>query len=161
MIDLKQHWKEIRAHFNKSVRSSLHVSIASVNKEGGPTVTPIGSLFLNKDQKGFYFERYTSSLPLNGKHNKNICVLAVNSNLWFWIKSLLKSKFKKQPAIKLYCVLGNKREATEIELSRLKKRTKFFRISKKGYNELWGDMKHIREITFTKVEMMKLGNMTN
>jgi len=160
-MNILDDWPAIRAHFNKSVRSSLHVSIASVAKDGNPTVTPIGSLFLNNGQKGFYFERYTSNLPLNGKHNKRVCVLAVNSNLWFWIRSLLKSKFKKQPAIKLYGTLGDRREATEIELSRLKKRTKFFKISKKGYDYLWGDMKHVREISFTRVEKMKLGNMTS
>ena len=98
---------------------------------------------------------------LDAKHNKNICVLAVNSNLWFWIRSLLKSKFKKDPAVKLYGVLGERRKASEIELSRLKKRTKLFKISKQGYNELWGDMKYVREITFTRVEKMKLGNMTS
>ncbi len=153
-------WTEIREHFNKSVRSSLHVSIGSVSKDGNTTVTPIGSLFLNKGQKGFYFERYTASLPMNSKHNNQICVLGVHSSKWFWIRSLLKSKFTKPPAIKLYGVLGERREATEIELSRLKRRTKLFKISKKGYDYLWGDMKQVREITFTKIEMMKLGNMT-
>ena len=160
-MDIIEHWKDIREHINKSVRSSLHVSIASVNIEGNPTVTPIGSLFLNRHQKGFYFERYTSNLPLNGRHNKNICVLAVNSNLGFWISSLINSKFKKHPAIKLYGVLGERRKASEIELSRLKKRTRFFKISKKGYKDLWGDMNYVRDITFTKAEKMKLGNLTN
>ncbi len=153
-------WTEIREHFNKSVRSSLHVSIGSVSKDGNTTVTPIGSLFLNKGQKGFYFERYTASLPMNSVHNNQICVLGVHSSKWFWIRSLLKSKFTKPPAIKLYGVLGERREATAIELSRLKRRTKLFKISKKGYDYLWGDMKQVREITFTKIEMMKLSNMT-
>ncbi len=153
-------WTEIREHFNKSVRSSLHVSIGSVSKDGNTTVTPIGSLFLNKGQKGFYFERYTASLPMNSTHNNQICVLGVHSSKWFWIRSLLRSKFTKPPAIKLYGVLGERREATTIELSRLKRRTKLFKISKKGYDYLWGDMKQVREITFTKIEMMKLGNMT-
>jgi len=160
-MEIQEDWPAIRAHFNKSIRSNFHVSVGSVAKDGNPTVTPIGSLFLNSGQKGFYFERYTSSLPLNSEFNKNICVLAVNSNVWFWVQSLLKSKFKKQPAIKLHGTLGARREATEVELSRLKKRTKFFKISKKGYDYLWGDMKHVREISFTKVEGMKLGNMIN
>jgi len=71
------------------------------------------------------------------------------------------SKFKQDPALKLYGALGEKRAATEIELSRLKKRTRLFKLSKKGYDYLWGDMKQVREITFTKVEQMKLGNMAN
>ncbi len=159
-MNLTDDWTKIREHFNRSVRSSLHVSICSVAKDGNPTVTPIGSLFLNKGQQGFYFEKYTSSLPMNSAHNKNVCVLGVNSNLWFWIRSLFKSKFSKPPAIKLYGILGERREATAIELSRLKRRTRLFKISKKGYDYLWGDMKYVREISFTKIELVKLGNMT-
>ena len=160
-MNIQENWSDIRAHFNRSVKSSLHVSIASVNSVGQPTVTPIGSLFLNKEQQGFYFEKYTSNLPLNAKHNKNICVLAVNSNLWFWVRSLLKVKFINYPAVKLYGVLGEKRKASEIELSRLKKRTKLFKISKKGYNYLWGDMTYVRKVEFTKAEKIKLGEMTS
>ena len=160
-MNIQENWSDIRAHFNRSVKSSFHVSIASVNSEGHPTVTPIGSLFLNKEQQGFYFEKYTSNIPLNAKKNKNICVLAVNSNLWFWVRSLLKVKFKKYPAVKLYGVLGEKRKATEIELSRLKKRTKLFKISRKGYDYLWGDMNYVREIEFSKAEKIKLGKLTS
>jgi hypothetical protein len=159
-MNIQENWSDIRAHFNRSVKSSFHVSIASVNSEGQPIVTPIGSLFLNKELRGFYFEKYTSNLPLNAKQNKNICVLAVNSNLWFWVRSLIKVKFINDPAVKLYGVLGEKRKASEIELSRLKKRTKLFKISKKGYDYLWGDMCYVREVEFTKAEKIKLGKMT-
>jgi len=49
-MDIKSNWKEIKRHFNRSFRTNFHVSIASVDKDNNPTVTPIGSLFLNNNQ---------------------------------------------------------------------------------------------------------------
>ena len=120
-MDITKNWKAIRNHFNKSFKSNLHVSIASVNSNNLPTVTPVGTLFLNGDQTGFYFEKYISKLPENGKSNSNICVLAVNSTKWFWIKSLYKLKFNNYPALKLYGKLGTKREASEIEINEIER----------------------------------------
>ena len=105
-MDLKLNWDKIRKHFNRSFSSNFHVSIASIGADDTPTVTPIGSLFLNNDQTGFYFEKYPSKLQTYSGINKKICVLAVNSNTWFWIKSLFIGRFNKYPAIKLYGVLG-------------------------------------------------------
>ena len=123
-INLKKDWNNIRIHFSKSMASSMHVSIASVDENQIPTVTPIGSLFLNKDQTGFYFEKYPTKLPHHAEINKNVCVLAVNSNTWFWLKSLFKGKFNNYPAIKLYGQLGERRKASKIEISRLQHRMK-------------------------------------
>jgi hypothetical protein len=152
-------WDKIRLHFNKSFRSNFHVSIASVSSNNTPTVTPIGSLFLNSDQTGFYFEKFPSKLPMYSKMNRKICVLAVNSNRWFWLKSLFNGKFNSYPGIKLYGELGEKRKATEIEIFRLKKR---MRMTKglKGHQYLWNSMTMVRELTFSKVEKINLGDMT-
>ena len=57
-MNLIPDWKIIRMHFNKSFKSSFYVSIASVDINNNPTVTPIGSLFLNDNQTGFYFEKF-------------------------------------------------------------------------------------------------------
>ncbi len=86
-------------------------------------------------------------------------MLAVNSNNWFWIKSLFRGKFNNYPAIKLYGELGQRREATEIEIRRLNKRMKTTK-GMKGNKYLWGDMKFVRDITFTKAEKINLGEMT-
>ena len=158
-MDIKTEWKKIKLHFNKSFRSNFHVSIASVDAAQNPTVTPIGSLFLNKDQTGFYFEKYPSKLPVHAKSNQKICVLAVNSNVWLWIRSLFTGKFNSYPAIKLYGELGEKRNATEIENNKLKKRMRFTN-GMKGTKYLWGDMEFVRDITFTKAEKINLGKMT-
>ncbi|MET2984035.1 pyridoxamine 5'-phosphate oxidase family protein [Aureibaculum conchae] len=159
-MDIIKNWSTIRTHFNKSFRSNLHVSIASVDAENNPTVTPIGTFFLNGDQTGFYFEKYPTKLPKNINSNNNICVLGVNSNKWFWLKSLFKVKFDKYPALKLYGELGHRRKATEIEISRLKRRMKTTN-SLKGNKYLWGDMEYVREICFTKAEKVNIGKMTS
>ena len=146
-MDINLNWSEIRRHFNKSFNTNFHVSIASADENNNPSVTPIGSLFLNKDQSGFYFEKYPSNLPKHAMRNKNICVLAVNSGRWFWIKSLFSGKFNTTPALKLYGELGERREATEIEKSRLNRRMKATKLLK-GNTYLWKDMPHVRELTF-------------
>ncbi len=152
-------WNNIRLHFNKSFRSNFYVSIASVDANNNPTVTPIGSLFLNNDQSGFYFEKYPSKLPIHAEANNNICILAVNSSTWFWVKSLFNGKFRNYPGIKLYGELGNRRKPTEIETSRLNRRMKATK-GFKGNTYLWGDMGFVREITFSKAEKINLGEMT-
>lgn len=159
-MDIKKDWVEIRKHFNRAFRSNFYVSIASVDTENKPTVTPIGSLFLNRDQTGFYFEKYPSSLPKHAETNPNICALAVNTSMWFWLKSLFKGKFNSNPALKLYGVLGARREATEKEISHLQRRMRATR-GLKGNTYLWSDMQFVREVVFDRVEAVRLGDMTS
>lgn len=158
-MDIVSNWKEIKNHYNRSFRSNFHVSIATIDVHNKPTVTPIGSLFLNNNRTGYYFEKYPTKIPGNVHSNPNVCVLAVNSNTWFWLKSLFFGKFKSYPAIKLYGHLGDKRIATDIEAKRLNNRmkgTKGF----KGNRYLWGRMDYVRDISFTSAEKINLGNMT-
>ena len=158
-MELKSNWKEIKNHFNKSFKTNFHVSVASVDEDNNPTVTPIGSLFLNNNQTGYYFEKYPKKLAIHAKNNSSICVLAVNSGVLFWIKSLFSGEFKKHPAIKLYGKLGDRREATAIEIKRLNARMRSTKRLK-GNSYLWGKMVFVRDISFTKSEKINLGEMT-
>jgi hypothetical protein len=158
-MDMVINWPDIRKHFTKSFGSSLHCAIASIDKHNIPTVTPIGSLFLNKDQTGFYFEKFPKNLPKNIETNAQICVLGVNSSKWFWLRSLFKEKFQAYPALKLYGTVGNRRKANPTELRALKRRMKFT-SSLKGHKYLWNDMEYVRELTFTRVEKINIGHMT-
>lgn len=158
-MDITNEWNNIRKHFNICFKLNFHVSVASVDKENKPTVTPIGSLFLNDDQTGFYFEKYPSKLPIHANENPNICVLAVNSSTIFWLKALFRGKFDQYPGLKLYGQLGERRKATDQENSRLKRRMKSTKRLR-GNKYLWGDMEMVREINFTKVEKINLGDMT-
>jgi len=158
-MDLTENWSAIRKHFSQSFGSSLHVSIASVAADNAPTVTPVGTVFLNADQTGFYFEKFISTLPKHAADNNQICLLAVNSSKLFWLKSLFKARFDTYPAYRLYGSLGKRREATEAEIRALKKRLKTTRRLK-GHKYLWGDMMEVREISFHKGEKINIGKMT-
>ena len=159
-MDIKTDWTSIKHHFSKSFRSNFYISIGSVDSENNPTVTPIGSLFLNDNQSGFYFEKYPSKLPIHAITNRNICALGVNSSKIFWLKSLFKGKFSNYPAIKLYGQLGERRKATAKEIIRLNRRLKITK-GLKGNKYLWGKMEFVRDITFTKAEKINLGKMTD
>ena len=158
-MDVVNDWKTIRKQFNRSFRQNLHIPIASINGDNEPTITPIGSLFLNHDQTGFYFEKFPSTLPKYAKINPCICAVAVNTSKWFWLKSILRGKFKSIPAIKLHGILGDRRKATTKEILRLNRRMKSTK-GMRGNVYLWSDMDFIREITFTRAESVKLGKMT-
>ena len=158
-INLEQNWQKIRWHFRKSFGSNMHVAIASVDENNQPTVTPIGSLFLNDNQTGFYFEKFAIKLNENSKINTKICVLAVNSDKWFWLKLLFKLRFSEYPAIKLYGELGVKRGATQKEYTAFQRRIRKTKTLK-GSKYLWQDMSMVREIKFTKGEKINLGKMT-
>ncbi|MEN8248434.1 MAG: hypothetical protein ABFS32_05845 [Bacteroidota bacterium] len=158
-MDIIENWQDIRAHFRRSFRSNFHVSVASLTADGNPTVTPIGSMFLNDDQTGFYFEKYPEKLPRYAGVNKKICVLGVNSNSLFWIKSLFRRRFSTYPGLRLYGELGSRRKATDKETKRLNRRMKATK-GLKGNTYLWGKMKYVREVKFTSVEKVNLGKMT-
>jgi hypothetical protein len=153
-------WPAVRAHFRRCWKINFHVSIASVGEDQYPTVTPIGSLFLNQDATGFYFEKYPGLLPRHALVNPHVCILAVNSSRWFWLFSLFRGRFNTYPALKLYGVLGQKRTATADEKKRLLNRMKMAR-GLKGYHYLWKDMEYVRELKFTRVEKINLGKMTD
>ena len=66
-MDIKTNWEKIRLHFNKSFRSNFHVSIASVDSENNPTVTPIGSLFLKKIKRDSILRNFLQNYRLTLK----------------------------------------------------------------------------------------------
>lgn len=158
-IDIIKNWPQVKEHFRKCIKANMHVAIASVDENHIPTVTPIGSLFLNANQTGFYFEKFATKLNKNSKTNKSICILAVNTGKWFWIRSLFKGKFSAYPAVKLYGELGEKRDATSKEFRAFQRRVRSTK-SLKGHQYLWKDMSQVREIKFTKAEKINLGTMT-
>jgi len=159
MMDLIENWSKIRTHFRTSLRGNLHVAIASVCEDGTPTVSSVGSLFLNDNQTGFYFEKYVTKLPKNATDRAQICVLGVNSSKLFWLRSLFKGRFDRYPAVRLYGTLGVKRDATEKEKARLKRMVRSTSWLK-GNKYMWSDMPYVREVSFHKAEKINLGKMT-
>lgn len=158
-MDLEENWSEVRLLFRESFKSSFHYAIASVADNGEPHVTPIGSLILTEPGRGFYFEKFPRHLPRNVAGNNRICVLAVNSSRWFWLKSLWNGKFEAPPAVRLHGIARELRPANERETALWQKRVHRLRLTK-GHKLMWSDMNMVREIEFDRLEPVCIGPMT-
>jgi len=159
-MEIDTHWPIVKKLFKKAFSSSFHYSIASIDLNGKPHVTPIGSLILGEPGHAIYFEEFTSQLPENLKNNKFISILAVDSSKWFWLKSLIKGKFTEPPALRLNGEAGILREATRIEINLWHKRVKSVAFTK-GHKIMWQRMGKVREIEFTSIEPVHIGSMTS
>lgn len=159
-MNVHENWKQVKALFRESFRSSFHYSIATVSENGEPHVTPIGSLILGKPGEGFYFEKFTRQLPNNVRANCRVCVFAVNSSRWFWLKSLLLGRFELPPAVRLHGTAKELRPATERELALWRKRVRSVRFTR-GHKLMWSDMDRVRTIEFDRVEPVHIGQMTH
>lgn len=153
-------WKEVKGLFKDSFKSSFHFSIATVSENGEPHVTPIGSLILGQPGCGIYFERFPKTLPRNLANSRQVCVLAVNSSRWFWLKSLVRGNFASPPAVRLHGIAGELRDATNTEIALWQKRVRRVSFSK-GHALMWRGMTKVRDIKFTKVEPVQIGQMTS
>ncbi|MBT3388879.1 MAG: pyridoxamine 5'-phosphate oxidase family protein [Chloroflexi bacterium] len=156
---LNKNWSEIKALFKRSFRSSFHYAIATINENGEPHITPIGSLILGEAGQGIYFEEFPQRMPRNLQINQQVCVLAVDSGVGFWLKSLLRGKFVSPPAVRLYGIAGELRPATEKEIQLWQRRVRRVRFSK-GHAMMWAKMSMVREIKFTHMEPVQMGKMT-
>ncbi|MCA9935931.1 MAG: pyridoxamine 5'-phosphate oxidase family protein [Ardenticatenaceae bacterium] len=159
-MQVNENWAEIKQLFRNAFRSSFHYAIATVNENGEPHITPIGSLILGKPGHGVYFEEFPSQLPRNLKTNQHVCVLAVNSDRWFWLKSLIRGRFAEPPAVRLYGTVGEVRPATPKEIQLWQRRVKPVSFTK-GHAMMWRQMSTVRDIAFSHMEPVRIGDMTH
>ena len=158
-MEIKSDLETIRRHFFKAHSSNLHVSMATVNPDGTPWVTPIGSFLLQRNGVGIYFEMFPKALTRNLEKNPNVVVMAVNSGFWFWLKSILRGGFSISPALRLIGRVGELRDPTEEEVKVLSKRFDLFKGTK-GHKLMWSRVSKVREIHFTDVAPVRIGRMT-
>jgi len=158
-MELGKHWKTIQLVFQEARDSSLHYAIATVNEDGTPHITPIGALFLREDKTGFYFEEFPVNMSRNSERNPRVCILAVNSNPTFWLKSLVAGKFEPPPAVRLKGTVGKRREGTKEEIAMWQDHVKPARGTK-GHEILWKNMRMVRDIQFDSFEPVSCGEMT-
>ncbi len=154
--ELELIWPQVRRLF---ARSDVTV-ITSVNQDGSPHVTPIGSIFLRRDCSGYYLERFPTGLPRNVEHNPRIAVYAAEGGKFFWMQSLVRGRFVRLPAIRLLGRAGERRFITDEEQARFLRKVRFFRWTK-GYDLLWSDFKYVRELVFDGYEPVLAGRMTH
>ena len=147
-MDVKHHWPQIVQTIRQGQKSSMHCSIASVDENGMPNITPIGTVFLRDDQSAYFFDSFTSQLANNTQHNPNVCLSAVNSSTLYWLKSFFKGQFSTPPGVRLYGTIGPLREGTQEELAAVENRIKPMKRLK-GSKLIWSDFTHVKDIQFT------------
>lgn len=107
-------WQNIRQIVADAQRAAMHCSIATVNPQGFPSITPIGTVFLDhQSSTGFFFDTYSTTFSENLQHQPLACIQAVNSSKLFWLSSMFKGKFKHYPGymqrLALYVLQQRKR----------------------------------------------------
>lgn len=153
-------WPAVRAVFTQAFRSSLHFAVASVGPDGAPHVTPIGSVLLSTPGRGIYFEVFTRGLPHNVQRDARVCVLAVDSGRWRWLRAFTTGRFSTPPALRLHGrIVGESRPPTAEELAQWQRRVGPLRHLR-GYSLLWGHLESVRDIQFDRADPIALGVMT-
>ena len=158
-MSLESQWPQIRRAFGEAFASSMHFSVATVSPNGRPHVTPIGSVLLQEPGRGIYFEEFPRRMPSHFNGNARVCVLAVNSSRWFWLGALLRGRFPRPPAVRLYGEVGSRRRATAQERRWWLRRVRRVRFTR-GHRLLWSSMGMVRELHFTEVDIVNLRTMT-
>jgi hypothetical protein len=159
-VQLEEHWQQIMYICAKGMGN---FAFATVNEDGTPHLTPIGSLILRDDCTGFYFEEYPSSLPANLERDNRLSILAVDFRKSFWISSFFLGRYTHPVAVRLNGRAGERREATEEELTAFHdiiwvKLLRVFRF--KGYEVGWKPLRHVRDICFDSFEPCEMGAMS-
>jgi hypothetical protein len=52
-MSIKDDWGKVKAVLEQGQASTLYCSIATVNPDGTPHITPVGTVFLGEDQRRF------------------------------------------------------------------------------------------------------------
>ncbi len=154
-MTLDDDWSEIRRLFARS----FYTSIATVDADGLPHVTPIGSLILHREPgRGFWFERFTATMPKHLERESRLCALAVDTRLHLWGRALLTGRFPSVPGIRLSGAAGARRTATPREMEIFQRRVRPARWTR-GYRLLWSRVDSGREVTFDRILPIRLGRM--
>ncbi len=148
-------WPQVRRLF----AGSLGTLVASINEDGSPHLTPIGSLTLRDDCTGCYLERFPTNLPRNVERDPRISVYTARDGLLTWMWQLMRGRFDKFIAIRLLGTAGERRPLSDAERSRFLRKVRIFSWTR-GHDLLWGDMRYARELRFHGYEPIKAGGMT-
>jgi hypothetical protein len=159
LMDVLTHWNVTAGVVQQALDRRSSCAVATVNPDGSPHVTPIGSLLLMEPGKAVYFEKFPERLRANCDRDPRVCLLIQSGGLWPMLKALFLGRFEAPPGLRLSGRVGPRRQASQEEVRRWRKRIRFFR-GLKGYNRLWRNMDIVRDITFDSFEPLRLGVMT-
>lgn len=155
----EEQWSSARQIVRRAAGSSMHCSIASVNADGSPHVTPIGSLMLGSRGAATYLDVFNTRLAANVDRDPNVAIIAVDSRQTMWLRSLLGGRFVVPPGIRLIGTVGAARPVTDEEIE------KFYRFigplrRTRGGRAVWGSIDQARDVEVTRVQGLNMGPMT-
>jgi hypothetical protein len=148
-------WQAIRSVFRDGFASGFHFAVATVDEQGFPQVTPIGSFVLGDVGLAIYTESYALGLGKRLERDPRLCVMALNSSRWELLKTLWRGKASRPFGVRLYGTAGARREATADELGVFSRRVRRLR-SLRGHGLLWGKLRMVREVQFHAFEPVRL-----
>lgn len=153
---LKSQWPRIR----RLAKKNPVVPIASVDADGHPHITPVGSLWLHPTEpRGLYLELFTKQLPKNLEGDPRFTLLFVDSGAWTWLRALVRGSFQAPVGVRLHGIAGAKRATEPHEAARFQRLVKPVSWTK-GHDILWSRLPLVRELTFTGATPIRLGAMT-
>src|SRR6187200_305313 len=94
-------WKMAKAVVHRARASSLHCAVASIDTDGSPHVTPIGSVMLGAPGQAVYCDVFNVTLGRNLDHDPRCAILAVDSRKATWVRALLAARFDVPPGVRL------------------------------------------------------------
>jgi Pyridoxamine 5'-phosphate oxidase len=158
-VELAGAWPALERLLRRALGSSRHVAIASLDADGHPHLTPIGSLMLLPEVgRAVYFERLAGALRRNVERDPRVAILAVDGRLGFWLRSLIAGRFAEAPGLRLQALAGERRAATDEEVARWRRWVRRVRWTR-GHDKLWGHLETVRELRILAVEPLRLGGM--
>ncbi|NDV26488.1 pyridoxamine 5'-phosphate oxidase family protein [Desulfovibrio sp. JC010] len=147
-------WNEVENLFSRV----QYVSLGTVDRDGYPRISPIGSVSFTGPGRGYYFEKFPKTMRENIERDPRMILMAAESGAGFWIKSLWKGRFPSQPALRLVCRTGERRKATQSEIDDFLGKVSMYRFFK-GHDLLWKDMNMVREFEVLRIEGLEAGRM--
>src|SRR5436190_10313977 len=96
-----QVWLTAKAVVRRTRAGSLHCAIASIDADGSPHVTPIGSVMLGDPGEAVYLDVFNVALGRNLDRNPHCSILAVDSRKLTWARALLEGRFDVPPGVRL------------------------------------------------------------
>lgn len=145
-------WRIIR----RLVGGAPYCALATLDPDGAPDVTPIGSLRLGEMGRGYYFEEYAATLAGRFRRDARVCVLVLNGDWWSLLWAMLRGRSRQPLGVRLHGRVGERREATPEERDGFLRRVRALRFTR-GYRLVWGGkMKTVREISFDRFEPVRI-----
>ena len=150
--------KQLKRFFGISFLTTLHAAVATINADGSPHITPIGSMFLTDEERGFFIDIFPTQMRDNLKRDPRATIMVVNAGKLYWFFSLLFGRFFGPPAVRLRVRIGDRRPSNADEQKRFKRRIGPFRFLPGG-RKLWHTLKFARDITIDEVVPIRIPTM--